>query len=285
MYKIKIIITIVMVLVLCGCSEYGEKRIVKLITVDKENVVIYYYDFSTEQISYKKHEQKNENLEKTLTNMLSENKYDLKLCRYAVAEKEIIENNIIDLFYALTNNRFSPDIVIIEGDTKNAEKYIDDVKYKYPLYNYQIKHNDKICAVIENAETETRNIIIDNDLYKTINREQSFVLDLLNGVLAEGQYIFEKDNKVLLAQIENANVFYFMKDNILNIKINANLKTYKGLPASDNDKKQFITYLKENLKTNAVLLLNDKYIADNLNLLWYKQLNNFNDLNIEVNIK
>jgi hypothetical protein len=55
---------------------------------------------------------------------LSEDDYDLKLCRFAVVNSDIADNSMNELFFALTDNRFAPDIIILEGDTNiEAEEY------------------------------------------------------------------------------------------------------------------------------------------------------------------
>ena len=43
-------VIVLFIMLFTGCSEYGEKRLVKLVTVDKENISVFYYDYSAEAV-------------------------------------------------------------------------------------------------------------------------------------------------------------------------------------------------------------------------------------------
>ena len=49
MKAVKLIFLCVCLTVLSGCGDYGEKRIVKLITISDEEIVAYCYDFEQDK--------------------------------------------------------------------------------------------------------------------------------------------------------------------------------------------------------------------------------------------
>jgi len=280
---IRLCLVFLVLLLLTGCKEYGEKRIVTLFMADSEKVSLYYYDFSAEKPTYLKEEKDNNGLKNTLTEMLAENDYDLKLCKYAVVSEDII-NNINELYFALTDTRFAPDIVVLKGDTnKTAEEYIELKKDRYPLYNYRYRDESTSC-IVENAEDEEKNIIINNMLYKTLNRQQGFCIDILADNSNTGVYYFVKDEKNYSAELSGINTFHSVRDNILYININAVLKSYKGMPSDKNCKKQMEKMLAEDIRYNIKSLLSDKTITEKFDILWYKNVENFEKININVNI-
>lgn len=281
----KIISLMLFAVILNGCTEYGEKRIVKLITIDKDNIAVYYYDYSQEKTAYLKEERENNGIENTIVQLLSENQYDLKLCKYAVCDKETVTDGISSVYKGLMHSKFSPDIVIIAGDTSaDYEKYIEMEDKNYPVYTCFSKDN-LITGVVETADSTDKNIIIDSVLYKTLEREQSFVFDILNNNVNKGIYSFLKDGNNLSANLEQLSAYYYVKDGVLNICISAELKSYKGMPSDEKNKQLFIKLLEDSIKLNAKELIEDKKLAENLNLLWYRNIEDFNTVNIEADIR
>lgn len=284
MKKLSVFIVLFAAVLMTGCKEFGEKRIVTLLLADREKISVYYYDFSAENPTYLKEEKENNGIKNTLTELLSENDYDLKLCKYAVVSEDIIKNNINELFFALTDTRFAPDIVILQGDTQaDAEKYMELKKDNYPIYNYNFD-NGLIDAIVETADGGEKNVIVDNSLYKKLDEQQAFVLDMLCNKVKNGEYIFEYENENLSANLDMINTYYSVSNNVLKISINAVIKNYKGLPADKKYKQQISELLKSDIKSNAEILMKDSFIAENLNLLWFKDVKEFNKIKIEVNV-
>lgn len=284
MKKLSIVIVFLAAICMTGCKEYGEKRIVTLLLADKEKIAVYYYDFSAEKPTYLKEEKVNNGIKNTLIELLAENDYDLKLCKYAVVSEDVIKNDINELFFALTDARFAPDIVILQGDTEaDAEKYMELEKDNYPIYDYNFD-NGLIDAAVEMADSDEKNIIIDNNLYKKINDRQSFVLDMLCNKVKGGEYIFQQGNKNLSANLDRINTYYSVKNGVLKISITAVVKSYKGLPSDKKYKQQLSDLLKTDIKSNAESLLKDSLIAENLNLLWFRQVKEFSKIKVETNI-
>ena len=92
-------------LILCGCKEYGEKRIVNFVTIDEEKISVIYYDFTSEKPSYIEEEKENKGINSTLVSIFSENYYNLKLCRFVIVSENILKNSFKELYFALTDNR------------------------------------------------------------------------------------------------------------------------------------------------------------------------------------
>ena len=284
MKKIKLILALIAFVVFYGCignSGHGDSRIVKLVTIDDENITIYCYDYSEEKPSYTKVQMKNSGVENTIAEILSQNRYNLKLCRYVVCGENIVDNDINSVFSALIESKFSPDIAIINGDVNDGEKYIEEVNDLYPIYSYKLADN-KINGVVRNADTAENKIIVDSSLYKTMDKEQSFVFDILNGNIKNGIYLFEKDNKNYVAEMERISVYNTVVDNVLKVNIFADLKSYKGMTADAYSKKEFSKYLENNIKENGERIYNDEVIVAKFNLLWYSKIENFADIEINV---
>ncbi|MBQ7816771.1 MAG: hypothetical protein IJ339_05410 [Oscillospiraceae bacterium] len=283
MKKIKVFILFITVFLLTGCKEYGEKRIVTLMTADSENVAVYYYDFSSDEPSYLKEERENNGIENALIDILSKADYNLKLCKYAVVSKDIVESRINEVFFAVTDARFATDIAVIEGDTeKPAEFYTKIEKSNYPLYTYKVRDNN-ITGIVEKADENEKHIIYNNSLYKTIDPKQSFVIDMLTESIDRGIYVFENNTQQLAAYMENISSFYSEKDDNLHINISAVLKSYKGMPAGDKERQQFVELLKKSIKKETENILEDDIIVQSCDLLWYSKVEKFE--NVTVNIK
>lgn len=268
-----------------GCKEYGEKRIVKLITIDKEQITLYYYDYTSDTPSYLKESIVNTGIENSITELLYTAEYDLKLCEYAVCDSYIIQNSVPELFYGLINSKFSPNIKIIEGDlSDNNEKYINLKNIYFPVYSYYINDN-KINAVIDNAESKEKNIIINNSYYKKISEEESFLLDILLADIKEGFYNFKSGEKNYSAELENIDVICSNKNNMAYVNINAVLKSYKGLSSGKEEKSLMTDIIKNSIENNMYNILADQVMTDNLNLSWFKKLYNTEAIKVTVNIK
>jgi len=282
--KISLFLMVMSVLLFTGCKDYGEKRIVSLLLADSEKVALYYYDFSADKPTYLKEEKINKGLKNTLTEMLAENDYDLKLCKYAVVSEDVIKNNMSDLFFALTDTRFAQDIVIVKGDTdKNANDYTELKKDRYPIYNYR-HSGESISCIVENAENEEKNIIINNILYKILNRQQGFCFDILSGNASSGVYYFLYGGENYSAQLNTISTFNSVKDNTLYINISAVLKSYKGMPSGKKYKRKMEKILAEDIAHNVKEVLSDKVITERFDILWYKNVEDFGKININVNI-
>lgn len=282
--KIKLLSVILLSFLIVGCKEYGEKRVVRLIYADCDKISLYYYDFTKDKPEYSKAEKTNKGIEDTLVEMLSENNYDLKLCKYAVIDKDIINNKSKEIFCALTNAKFSPDIVILAGNVNdNPEKIIETDKSNYPIYNYIYK-NGNLDAIIEDSEKMEKNIIINNKFYKKLDRNQSFAMDVINNVTNNGVYKFYSDNKILSAELSGITTFCSVDKNILNINVNALLKSYKGMPSGIESKQKISNMIEDDLEKNIKSLIDDKLICDRFNLLWYRKVKNFEKIKIQVKI-
>ena len=278
----------VLVLLVCilftGCREYGEKRIVSTVVVDNDKVLLYYYDFSQENPVFLKEEKQNTGIENTLTDLLSHNDYNLKLCKYAVVSEDIVDGRINEMFYALTDNRFATDVVIIEGDTGlSAEDYEKINKKDYPVYNYRVKNNS-INAVVEKMSSEEKKIIIENKTYRELDSSQSFVFDVITNVSDGGNYIIKHNEKTIAAELEKPDTFFHIKNNILYMNITAVLKSYKGVPADIYNKEWVRSLLEKDMYYQVKNLIEDKIITENFDLIWYGKVGSFNDIKIEVNI-
>jgi len=284
MIKIKILILFMVCVFFSGCEEYGEKRIVKLITVDGDNISLYYYDYSQDKPTYLKEEKKNNGIKNTLVELLSENEYDLKLCKYAVCDTEVVMEETDIVYKTLIDAKFSPDICILEGDTKtDGEKYIEQKNKNYPVYSYKVS-DAGITGVVEKADENIKNIIINSRNYKTLGREESFVFDLLGNNVKNGTYVFEHKENIMSAVLERISTFCYEDNNILNITLSAELKSYKGMAAGKDNKEDFIGILQNNLHNKAEEILQDKYIKDSFSLLWYKKAENFDAIKINIEI-
>ena len=284
MKKIEILVIAFICLVFTGCKEYGEKRIVNIITADRDKIAVYYYDFSGEAPAYLKEEKDNNGIKNTLVQILSESDYDLKLCRYAVVSSEIIRNNINELFFSLTDCRFAPDIIIVEGETEiSPEEYEKNDKHTYPLYNYSVNDN-MITCVVEKADNNEKNIIIEGGLYKQLDEQQSFAFDILSRTKKQGIYKFEKNGEVFSAELKNINTFNYIKNNTLYINVTAFMKSYKGMPAGEEAKKILETMIEKDIYKNIAELLEDKILTEKFNLMLYGDLENYKDINVNINI-
>lgn len=282
MKRLNIVLLLSVLTLFTGCREYGEKRIVKLVTIDKENVSLYYYDYSSDKPAYLTETAKNNGVEDTLTQLLSENDYDLKLCQFAVCEASIVNENMENLFFALTNSKFSPHISVIIGDTtEESAKYIDYDDSSYTLFTYMVNENN-ITGIVENPDENTKNVIIDNKLYRQLSSQQSFVLDILGKKLKEGIYAFKYNDKNFSAQLENITVFYSVKDKIMTVNISAILKSYKGMASNEKAKKEFLAILSNQFKKDAADLFSDVKLAQKFNLLWYKNIADFDKVDVKI---
>lgn len=285
MNKIKIFAVLMLIMLLAGCGEYTDKRIVKLVTVDNKKVSIYYYDFSQENPSYLIEQADNNGIQDTFTQLLSEADYDLKLCRFVICEKSVITDNIAEMFYAVVNSGFSPDTAIMEGDTgEKTEDYIEDLKSDYPLYSYYVDNN-KITGIVENTENKERHLIVDNKLYKTLSERQSFVFDVMCKTVNKGSYTFEKDDKLLTAVLENTDVYYTDNNGVMQINIVSVLKSYKGITANKNNKTAMTELLKTNMEKDIMYLYNDTVLAEKFKLNWYKNISGAESIKVNITIK
>ena len=281
---IKILIVAAVCLVFTGCKEYGEKRIVNLITVNSDKIAVYYYDFSKEEVTYLKEEKVNTGIKNTLVSMLSEADYDLKLCRYAVVSDEIIHNKIKELYFALTDNRFAPDIIILEGKTNlEPEEYKKTDEYAYPLYNYSVKNNMISCAV-EKLDNNEKSIVIDNSFYRLLNRQQSFAFDILSRTKKQGTYVWENNETELSAELDKINTFYSVENRTLYINITAVIKSYKGMQAGSEYKKIIKDLIEKDICNNVTEMLEDKIMTNKFNLLLYEKSEHYDKINVNVNV-
>lgn len=272
------------VLILCGCSSYGEKRIVKLITIDRDSVKLHYYDYSKDDPSFLVEEKHNSGVENTLVELLSEAEYDLKLCQYAVCSSDMVKNSTAEIYSALINTKFSPDITIIVGDTADkAETYTKMKTGDYPLYTYKEDYKG-ITGVVENYDKKEKEIIISSRYYKTLDDRSSFVFDVLSGNIKNGVYAFERNGENISVTLENIMVFHSAEKDMLKINITARLKSYKGLPADEINKSKAALYAQADIAATARALTDDAYLAENLNLLWYGKTANFDGVKINVKI-
>lgn len=284
MKKISVVIFCIVCIVLSGCREYGEKRIVKLITVDGDNISLHYYNYSADKPSYLVEKGENKGIENTLTELLSQNEYDLKLCKYAVCDTNIMLYKADELYDALIKTKFSPDIIILQGDTTaETENIINTSDKNYPIYNYYAD-SGKITGIIENLDNTEKNIIIDSTYYKTLDERQSFILDVLSNTVRKGRFTFEKSGKLFSADVEGINTFYSVNDNTLNINISAVLKSFKGMSAGEESKNEMKKMLREEWTREVELLLEDEKITDKFNILWYGKIENFNSLKVNIGI-
>lgn len=269
---------------LTGCHEYGEKRIVSTVVADKDVVAVYYYDFTQESTAYLKEVRQNNGIKTALTEILSQNDYNLKMCRYAVVSEEIVNNGINEVFFALTDNRFAPDTVIIEGNTKlAAEDYENINKPFYPVYNYSFK-NSGVNAVIEKISSGEKIIVIDNKVYRELDSSQSIVFDILCNVTGDCIYMINDNNTVIMAELNKANAFRYAEKNNLTINISAVLKSYKGMPSDNRTKESVCRMLEKDISYQVKSLLTDKTLADNFGILWYENTDDFEDISVNVNI-
>lgn len=284
MKKIKTLIIIAMCLSFVGCKEYGEKRIVNFITIDDAKIAVYYDDFSKENPEYVVEERKNNGISNTLVRLLSEADYDLKLCKFAVVSKDILDSNINELFFALTDSRFAPDIVILEGETDLSPKEYEKIdKLSYPLYNYKIQNN-AISCVVERVNDNEKNIIIDNKIYKRLTEQQSFVFDILSQTIKNGRYIFECNNEILSVELDKIKVYYYVKNDTVHINITAVMKNYKGASSNKNDKKSVEKMVEHNISKRIKELLYDTLITTNFNLLCGNNAEGCKKTEVNINI-
>ena len=284
MKNIKLVLVLIAFVMFYGCigsGEHATEKIVKLVTIDDENITIYCYDYSEEKPSYKKEQTKNNGIENTLIEILSRDKYNLKLCRYVVCDENIVDNEINSVFSALIESKFSPDISVIKGNVNDGEKYIETINDLYPIYSYDVTDN-KINGVVKDADTGENGIIVDSSLYKILNKEQSFIFDILKGNIKNGIYLFKKDDKNFMAELERISVYNTVVNGVLNVNIFVNVKSYKGMTADVAGKKEFEIYLENSIKENAERIYNDKVIAEEFNLLWYSKIDEFNNIKINV---
>ncbi len=284
MNKIKILFIIVMIIMLSGCKNYGEKRIVKLLTINQSKISIYYYDYSKDEVGYLKEEREYTDIGNSLTDILSEKDYELKLCQYAVVEDEVIHNKLNELFFSLTNSKFSSDIAIIETENfEDIEKYIDLKQRNYPIYTYWINENT-VSGVIENPDTMEKDIIIANNVYKTLTPQQSFIFDAINKKVKKGIYFFEEDEKKYSINLDNIDIYYYVKDEVIYMNFSCNIKNYKGAPSGQKNKSELINLAKKNLQEVITSIISDDIIRDKFNLLWYRQVEYFDSVSININI-
>lgn len=284
MKAVKLVFLCVCLTVLCGCGDYGEKRIVKLITISDEEIAAYCYDFEQNKPTYTAYKSDNNGIGQTLTEMFSDGDYTLKLCQSVIVEEKIIDNSMQQLVYALTDNRLSPDACIMLGNTdEECEKYIGGKIGNYPIYSYKMQDKN-ICGVVENADTKEKALIVDSQKYTVLSPDESAVFDILSGIDGKVDYCFDADGVKLLANLENVSLFYYIDDDILNITISALLKSYKGMPAGKDEKQQFIKLIQQSINNNAVKLLKDRVVAENYDLLWYKNVKKFDKIMVNVNI-
>lgn len=285
MKKLNLAVIFLLLLMLAGCKEYGEKRIVKLITVNKDDITLYYYDYSLDKPGYSLQTKENTGIQNTLVQLLSENIYDLKLCRYAVCEKDIIEDNIDELVSGLINSKFSTDTVVIQGDTTAApEKYIQIKNSGYPIYSYYLE-NGKVNGVAENPDEQNKNIIIQGRLYRVLSPQSSFAMDIIKNNIKKGTYTFKHVADDFSAQLENISVFYSVKNDVAYITVNALLKSYKGMPSNTTDKHTFVSYTQKSLEEDIRTLFDDVYMAEKLKLDWFEKLGDFSSIDIAVEIR
>lgn len=271
-----------MLFTLTSCKEYGEKRIVKLLTVDSENVAVYYYDYSKDSVSYLKEETENTDIKNSLTQLLSGSNYDLKLCKYALVEEDIIKTDFENLFYSLTNSKFSPDISILKWNKEDDPvDFINYNYYAYPIYSYNIKNNS-ISGIVGDTESEEKYVINSGEIYTKLNENQSFALNILNNVAVSGTFTVEKDGEIISVYTERISLFYKVNNGVLNVAVFGDLKSYKGAPSGDDAKKEVSFLAEKELENNIKFLLEDKTIQQEFNLLWYENVENFNKINVWV---
>ncbi|MBE6887382.1 MAG: hypothetical protein E7484_03060 [Ruminococcaceae bacterium] len=273
------------VLLLTACSDYGEKRIVKLVTVNKENISFYYYDFKAEKPSFVIEQKQNTGIENTMTDILSENDYNLKLCSFVVCDKAVVEDNIGELVSALFNSRFSPDVSVVAGNTEeDCEKYTYMQNGKYPLHSYNMS-KEALNGVVENAETHEKYVIYNSKTVRTLDDRKSFAVDAAGNAVTKGVYTFDNQGKTLTANLENINTFYSTENGMVNVTLSAILKNYKGMPANKESKQQFINLLEYNLDKDIRDIYEDSILTECLNLDWFRKAYNTDKIKVNIIIK
>lgn len=284
MKKIKTAIVLLLLLFLCGCKEYGEKRIVKLVIIDNENVSLYCYDYSSDKIDYVIEKSPNTGIENTLSQMLSENEYNLKLCKYVVCSDEIIKNFLPEVVDSIINLKFSTDVSIINGNTtENSINYIELNDSRYPVYSYDIAENG-INGIVENIDEKTKYIISEDEYIKTLPSNQSVAADIITNMINEGIYVFEFSGKTFSAYLENISTFYTADSDTLNLNITAVLKSYKGLPSNKTDKEYMIKLIKDNLNKDIYNLYADEKVVKTLKLDWVDKIYSTDSIQINISV-
>ena len=267
-----------------GCKEYGEKRIVNFIVADDKKIAVYYYDFSSEEETSIKEEYLNMGIENTLVDMLSDHEYNLKLCRYIVVDEEYLQNNIREIYFALTDCRFAPDIVILAGDT-NLEfaEYLNTDKRYYPIYNYKF-YNDDICGVVERLNGNGKILIYNDRVIQKIDDKTSLIFDILNNIAKTVVYTFEYQDSLISAKLDNIKTFQYTDRDTLNISVTAIMKNYKGM-AADIERREYLKQLlEEDIHKQAQTLLQDTFLAEKFGLVWCGKTSDYKNVNINVNI-
>jgi len=97
-------------------------------------------------------------------------------------------------------------------------------------------------------------------------------------------YYFLYGGENYSAQLNTISTFNSVKDNTLYINISAVLKSYKGMPSGKKYKRKMEKILAEDIAHNVKEVLSDKVITERFDILWYKNVEDFGKININVNI-
>lgn len=289
MKKINLIFLLILLLSLTGCKEYGEKRIVKMLTITQQEISVIYYNYSTHEVQYDKVSKENAGIQNTIVDILKNDRYDLKLCQYCIVDEAIAKEQLTEVFSALNNSKFSPDINLVCTDNFiNIEKYLQQTLIKNPIYNFDYRSNT-INATLPLKKSENSKIIIsDGKKNKIINETQYTILDILTNQSNSYRYNFYEKNQALSADLENATTSYGVKNNTLCIDIFARLVAYRGMSSGDKIKNDFLQILKKSIDSQVRGIYKQEILTDQYNLFWYNQVKPFSkekEIKITINIK
>ncbi|MEG0019797.1 MAG: hypothetical protein RR728_04545, partial [Oscillospiraceae bacterium] len=256
------------------------------LTVSEKEISVMCYSYGADKVQYDKLAQKNEGLQNSVVELLKDGSFDLKLCQYCIVDSYVAKYQIQELFSALNNAKFSPDINVVAADNFEAiEEYLDGNEVKNPIYNWQL-NSKGISAKMPIIGKENAEIVMLNScFYTTIKENQAYFIRTITNMPSKGSYNFNYGDKIFSAVLEDANTYYSVKNNVLTVKLMAKLATYRGMTSGKNNREEFIQLAQQTIKREIEAIYEDDGLVEQYNLFWYKKVKEFDtEKGIDVDV-
>ncbi len=288
----KFILLICMLFSFSACTSSSEYNYVKNIYLTKEdntfNMILDYYDFSSQEENYKQAEYTSDSLHTLGIKALKSKNYNFRLCENIFLSPQIILDNVNQAVYIINSLKISPtaNILCLAGkpgeDTTNIGKMPIN-----PAYNLNVNSSGvstSIPVILPGGENGGNVLVINNQPVSLIDKQNMFIIDMLNNSINTGEYTFRRGK--MWAKLDNVHTHFSINEKTLNINVSATLKEYKGEHHSLQTKDLFITLLSADIAEKIQSIYNNIPVDRYYNLHWYCKQNGIDctDTKIKVNI-
>lgn len=268
-----LLLLIQMLIFLTGCKEYGEKRIVKMLSITEDEISMLVYNYAGEKVQYDTISKKNDGIQNTIIDILKKEKFDLKLCQYCFIDEATADNKAKEVFLALNSAKFSPDInLVATNDFEDMERHLGEDLIKNPIYNFTYDKGEINGTIpLENA-TKSEIIIKNSKKQIVINETQLVLLNILTNKTSKHRYNFFYGGQSYSADLENATTSYGAQNNTLDVEIFTRLVSYKGMSVGQKEKREFETIMRQSMEEEAEKIFKNTDLTEEYNLFWYNNV-------------